>query len=302
MKSRDNIITINSIAALHRQYRYGSPKHPLLSVMDIKAIDHSVFGPGVSYDMALYIIACKRFKGEIMYGRSKYDFEEGSVMFTAPHQIMTSGANVEPEEGWALFFHPDLLAGTELGRKIHGYSFFRYEANEALHISEEEDQILKECVRNIIREYSQNLDTHSHTLIAGNIELLLNYCDRFYGRQFITRTKVNNDIVQEFERLLHEYFSRESLIEGGLPDVKYFAERLHLSPNYLSDLLSKHTNKTTQEHIHLHLVEKAKSLLGNTNTPVSEIAYNLGFEHPSHFTKIFKSKTGKSPREYRTLN
>ncbi len=205
------------------------------------------------------------------------------------------------EEGWALFFHPDLLHGTDLEKKLHQYSFFHYEANEALHISEEEKALLWDCVKKIEREYSLNVDKHTVALIASNIELLLNYCTRFYDRQFITRTKTNADIVQKFESLLNDYFAKESLADNGLPDVKHFASRLHLSPNYLSDLLSRHTGKTTQEHIHLQLVEKAKSLLWSTNKSISEIAYDLGFEYPSHFTKIFKAKTGQAPKEFRNV-
>ncbi|WP_233259758.1 AraC family transcriptional regulator [Chitinophaga sp. S165] len=302
MEKKEKIIPIKTISALHRYYQCGSPKHPLVSVMDLQTIPHDQFEPGVFYKMSFYVIACKRFKGEITYGRSKYDFEEGSMMFTAPDQVVSSGPAVEMEEGWALFFHPDLLSGTELERKMSSYSFFRYEANEALHISEEENLILKDCIEKIKREYSLNIDKHTQGLIVSNIELLLNYCNRFYDRQFITRAKANNDIVSRFERLLADYFSQGSLIESGLPDVKYFSSRLHLSPNYLSDLLSKHTGKTTQEHIHLQLVEKAKSLLWETSKSISEIAYDLGFEHPSHFTKIFKTKTGKSPKEYRSLS
>lgn len=294
-------ITIKTISALHRHYQCGNPKHPLISVMDLKSIPHDGFETDVLYRMSFYVMACKRFKGEIMYGRSKYDFEEGSMMFIAPDQIVSSGPEVEMEEGWALFFHPDLLSGTDLERKMSSYSFFRYEAKEALHISEEEKLILKDCIEKIKREYSLNIDKHTQGPIASNIELLLNYCNRFYDRQFITRVKVNNDIVGKFERLLSEYFSGNSLMETGLPDVKYFASRLHLSPNYLSDLLNKHTGKTTQEHIHLQLVEKAKSFLWDTSKSISEIAYDLGSEHPSHFTKVFKAKTGKSPKEYRNL-
>jgi len=236
------------------------------------------------------------------YGKGYYDFNEGSLMFTAPGQVIAPGPDVVVDEGWALFFHPDLIHGTDLGRKIHQYSFFNYETNEALHISEEEKLIIKDCVANIQREYSQNIDKHSQGLIVSNIELLLNYCARFYDRQFYTRAKVNSDVVQQFEKLLKDYFSQDTLIEMGLPNVKYFASKLNLSPNYLSDLLNKFTGKTTQEHIHLELIDKAKTLLWGTNNSISEIAYGLGFEHPSHFTKIFKTKTGKSPSEYRHLN
>jgi AraC-like DNA-binding protein len=182
------------------------------------------------------------------------------------------------------------------------YSIFHYEVNEALHISEEERLVIKDCVDKIAREYMQSIDKHTQSLIVSNIELLLNYCNRFYDRQFYTRAKVNTDIVQRFESLLKDYFSQQTLIETGLPAVTWFASKLNLSPSYLSDLLQKFTGKSTVEHIHLELVEKAKSLLWGTENSISEIAYELGFEHPSHFTKVFKAKTGKSPSGYRNLN
>jgi AraC family transcriptional regulator, transcriptional activator of pobA len=223
-------------------------------------------------------------------------------MFTASNQVISPSPDLQIEEGWALVFHPDLLNNSALGVKINSYSFFHYDANEALHISDDEKLMLKDCVEKISKEYSQNIDKHTQTLIQNNIELLLNYCDRFYDRQFITRAKVSHDVVQKFERMLKDYFNNESLIDLGLPDVKYFASALNLSPNYLSDLLKRYTGKSTQEHTHLQLIEKAKILLWGSDKSISEIAYELGFEHPSHFTKIFKTKTGKSPTEYRHLN
>jgi AraC-like DNA-binding protein len=223
-------------------------------------------------------------------------------MFTAPGQVIGAGPDIHVDEGWALFFHSDLLHGTSLGKKMHEYSFFHYEVNEALHISEEEATIIKDCVGMIAREYQQSIDKHTQSVIVSNIELLLNYCNRFYDRQFYTRAKVNADVVQRFEASLKDFFSRGDLTVNGLPDVAYFSSKLNLSPNYLSDLLQKFTGKSTLEHIHLELVERAKSLLWGTDHSVSEIAYELGFEYPSHFTKIFKAKTGKSPSEYRTLN
>jgi len=298
----DKYIDLQSISDLHKMVRYTAPKHPLVSV-----IDHADFyrlrpKEDAFYRFGFYTISCKKFDGLLKYGKGYYDFSEGSLLFTAPGQVLSPGPDVVVDEGWALFIHPDLIHGTDLGRKIHQYTFFNYEANEALHISEEEKLIIKECVSKIEREYSQNIDKHSQGLIVSNIELLLNYCNRFYDRQFYTRAKVNSDVVQQFEKILKDYFSQSNLIETGLPNVKYFASRLNLSPNYLSDLLNKFTGKTTQEHIHLELIDKAKSMLWSTNNSISEIAYGLGFEHPSHFTKIFKSKTGKSPSEYRHLN
>jgi AraC-like DNA-binding protein len=298
----DKYIDLQSISDLHKLVKYAPPKHPLISV-----IDHADFyakrpKEDAVYRFGFYTISCKKFEGLLKYGKGYYDFSEGSLLFTAPGQTITPGPDVTVDEGWALFFHPDLIYGTDLGKKIHQYSFFNYEANEALHISEEEKLTIKDCVAKIEREYSQNIDKHSQGLIVSNIELLLNYCNRFYDRQFYTRAKVNSDVVQQFEKLLKDYFSQVTLIETGLPNVKYFASRLNLSPNYLSDLLNKFTGKTTQEHIHLELIDKAKSLLWGTDDSISEIAYELGFEHPSHFTKIFKSKTGKSPSQYRHLN
>jgi AraC-like DNA-binding protein len=237
--------------------------------------------------------------GVLKYGKGHYDFSEGSLMFTAPWQVITGSIEGGVEEGWALFVHPDLINATDLGKKMHQYSFFSYDVNEALHISEDEKLTIRDCVAKIEKEYSQNIDKHSLGLISGNIELLLNYCERFYGRQFFTRAKVNSDVVQQFERLLSDYFAKDTLIDTGLPNVKYFASELNLSPNYLSDLLNRFTGKTTQEHIHLRLIDKAKSLLWGTEHSISEIAYELGFEHPSHFTKIFKTKTGKSPSAFR---
>lgn len=302
MQEQDRIITIRTISELHRLYGCDKPRHPLVSVLDLTTIRHDVFEPDVPFQMAFYVIACKRFKGDIGYGRSHYDFEEGAMMFTAPNQVVRSGEDIRMEEGWALFFHPDLINATDLGRKMQQYSFFLYDVSEALHISQEEKQTLWDCVEKIKKEYMQNIDHHTQGLMVSNIELLLNYCNRFYDRQFITRRKTNNDLVQKFESLLTGFFTQEVLLREGLPDVKYFATQLHLSPDYLSDVLRKYTGKTTQEHIHLQLTEKAKSLLWGTQKSISEIAYELGFTHPSHFNKIFKSKTGVSPKEYRNAN
>ncbi|WP_324673594.1 helix-turn-helix domain-containing protein [Hymenobacter sp. GOD-10R] len=295
-------IDINSISELHHLYGLPKPKHPLVSLFDLTQLNRSSLEADGIYRLGFYSIYYKKFTGALKYGKAYYDFNEGPLMFTAPGQVITPSPDLQIEEGWGLVFHPDLLNRTELGRKITSYSFFHYDANEALHISEEEKLIIEGCVENIKREYSQNIDQHTQSLIQNNIELLLNYCDRFYNRQFLTRANVSNDLVQRFEKLLKAYFAQETLIEAGLPDVKFFAAALHLSPHYLSDLLKRYTGKTTQEHIHLHLTDKAKALLWSTEKSISEIAYDLGFEHPSHFTKIFKTKTGKSPTEYRYLN
>ncbi|MDJ1466780.1 helix-turn-helix domain-containing protein [Xanthocytophaga flava] len=295
-------IDIESIAVVHRFYNCGTLQHPLITVIDLTETKPDRPKEEVYYRTAFYTVMCKRFEGTMKYGRSYYDFEEGSLMFTAPNQVIASSPDIQVSEGWGLFFHPALLVGTELGKKIHEYSFFQYDTNEALHISAEEKTILLDCLNKIKREYSQNMDKHTKSLIIDNLQVMLTYCNRFYDRQFFTREYVNHDIVQKFERMLIDYFAQETLVEAGLPDVKYFASQLNLSPNYLSDLLNRFTGKTTQEHIHLQLVDRAKTLLWGTEKTISEIAYNLGFEHPSHFTKLFKSKIGISPKEYRQLN
>jgi AraC family transcriptional regulator, transcriptional activator of pobA len=281
-------IDIHSISDLHEYYGISKPKHPLISVIDL--MDPQISRPKepMLARTDFYTIFCKRFTGTLYYGKTKYDFNEGSLMFTAPHQVVLTSPDMQVLEGWGLFFYHDLFDASR-------YSFFNYDVNEALHVSEDEKATIWDCVEKIRKEYSQNIDQHTQQLIISNLELLLNYCQRFYDRQFLTRSRVSNDLVQQFERLLKNY----TLEEEGLPNVQYFAAALHLSPGYLSDLLKKYTGKTTLEHIHLELVDKAKSLLWNTEKSVSEIAYELGFEHLSHFTKMFKAKTGVSPSVYR---
>jgi AraC-like DNA-binding protein len=295
-------IELEAISEMHELVQHTPPRHPLISV-----IEHTDFyakrpkGEAL-YRFGFYTISCKRFEGLMHYGKGHYDFKQGSLLFTAPGQIIGPGPDVKVDEGWGLFIHPDLLHGTGLDKKMHEYNFFHYEVNEALHISDEEAAVIKDCVDKIARECLLPIDKHTQRVLVSTIELLLNYCNRFYDRQFYTRARVNSDVVQRFERLLRDYFSQDNLIEAGLPSVGYFASQLHLSTSYLSDLLQKFTGKSTVEHIHLELVERAKSLLWGTEQTISEIAYSLGFEHPSHFTKVFKAKTGKSPSAYRGLN
>lgn len=292
---------IKTIAGLHAFFHYEPPRHPLITVIDLAKVDRSHRVADASYRLDMYSIACKRVEGSFKYGRTHYDFGEGALMFTAPNQVLTPGIENQVT-GWAIYIHPDFLQASTKGYALTRYSFFGYDANEGLHISDTEKKVLEECVRNIDKEITNNLDSHSHHLIITNLELLLSYCARFYDRQFLTRVKAGNDIVEKFDRLLDSYFTQNSLVEKGLPEVKTFAAQLHVSANYLSDLLSKYTGKSPQEHIHLKLVDKAKHLLWSTGKPISEIAYELGFEHPSHFTKLFRNKTGHSPREYRQLN
>ncbi|MEH6682708.1 MAG: helix-turn-helix domain-containing protein [Sediminicola sp.] len=296
------IKTIKSISDLHKKLGYEKPKHPLITLVDLTNVGSESSKEEVFFTLDFYAIICKSFEGILKYGRSIYDFQEGSLLFTAPGQIISSSPDLKVTKGWALYFQPDLLYGTDLAKKIQDYTFFGYEVNEALHISEAEKNILNTCVQNIHREYNQNTDHHTQELIVDSIQLMLNYSKRFYERQFITRKKVNSGIVERFEALLREYIRENNLIETGVPSVTYFADKLNLSPTYLTDILKHQTGKNSQEHIHLALVNKAKDMLLGTTMTVSEIAYDLGFEYPSHFSKLFKTKTGKSPSEYRLLN
>ncbi|MCF0072971.1 helix-turn-helix domain-containing protein [Dyadobacter sp. CY261] len=292
---------ITSISQLLSFFRYDKPVHPLIAVVDLAKVERSHRIPDAAYRLDLYSIACKQIEGSFKYGRTDYDFSEGSLMFTAPNQVLSPGIE-NKVEGWAIYIHPDFLHADSRGRKLTSYSFFGYDTHECLHISDAEKKVLEDCVANISREISMNVDTHSHNLILTNLELLLSYCSRFYDRQFLTRVKASNDIVERFDRALNDYFAQNTLIDTGVPDVKFFASQLNLSANYLTDLLTRYTGKSTYEHIHLKLIDKAKDLLWSTQMPVSAIAYDLGFEHPSHFTKLFKNKTGYSPRAYRNLN
>ncbi len=276
--------------------------HPLVSVVDFSKV-----GPRqhVRMNMGFYTIFLKDVKcGDIKYGRNYYDYQEGTLVFIAPGQVVgvdNNGEYFQPQ-GWALVFHPDLIRGTSLAHNMKDYTFFSYESYEALHLSERERQIVIECLNKIEFELSHAIDKHSKTLIVTNIELLLNYCVRFYDRQFITRDNVNKDILVRFESLLNGYFQSDKPQSQGLPSVSYCADQLHLSANYLGDLIKKETGKSAQEHIQLKLMDIAKEKVFDTSKSVSEIAYELGFKYPQHFSRMFKKNTGVSPNEFRTLN
>lgn len=278
--------------------------HPLISIVDFSKVKSNIDVDNIRVVSGLYTIMFKGNKHcNVKYGRNKYDYQEGTLLFFAPEQVIEFETNInESPLGWGLSFHPDLIRQTSLGKNIKNYSFFDYDTNEALHLSEKEKQILSEIISKIEIELNQNIDIHSQTLIVSNIELLLNYCTRYYDRQFITRKNYNKDFVSKLENVIKQYFDNENIQKQGLPTVKYCAEKLNLSPNYLSDLLKKETGKNTQEHIHYYLIEQAKNILLNTDLTVSEIAFNLGFDYPQYFSKIFKQKTGYSPIEYRQMN
>lgn len=300
------IYSIDSITQVHKALGLAPPKHPLVSIIDAKEIKSTSEYEDVKLVMNLYQVALKKsVSGKLKYGRTSYDFQEGTLVFTGPGQTLKYEAgetNIDDLEGWSLIFHPDLITKSELGEKIGEFSFFEYNTNEALHLSNEEQNTLEELLDKIIKEYSQNMDKHSHKLITSNIEMILNYCVRFYDRQFYTRTNLNSDFISKFERKLKEYYQKDLAVLEGTPNLKYFSNELGLSPNYLSDVLKKETGKSAKEHIQLYIINKAKNRLLNSNDSISEIAFSLGFEYPQHFSSLFKSKTGQSPKDFRILN
>ncbi|MFN5575719.1 MAG: helix-turn-helix domain-containing protein [Bacteroidota bacterium] len=302
-----NIIRLESISQLNALFQQTAPKHPLISVVDFSKIEKHEKVEEIKLTCGFYSVMFKNHcANKLKYGKEYYDFQEGTLMCIAPNQIITIENNANSENadivGWGLFFHPDLIRGTSLGNKIKEYTFFSYEVNEALHLSDKEKQTLWDCVDILENELSENIDLHSQNLITSNIELLLNYCARYYDRQFITRKKVNTNLLTKFETILNSYFNSNDQQYKKLPSVKYFADLLFLSPNYLSDLLKKETGKTAQEYLHYYLIEEAKNNLLNTDDPINEIAFNLGFEYPQYFSKLFKSKTGMTPLAYRNMN
>ena len=291
-------ILIESVAQFNKG-RGQKTLHPLVGVLD-----QSVSTPvkETRYISELYIIFLKDEKcGELKYGRNHYDYEEGTLLFIAPGQVFgfeDTGKMVYPT-GWALAFHPDLIRGTHLGKRINEYNFFSYDTSEALHVSNAERAVVLECFNKIQYELAHAIDKHSRTLIVSNIELFLNYCVRFYDRQFLTREHVHKDVLAGFEGLLNDYFQSEKLQTLGLPSVVYCAAQLNLSPKYFGDLVKKETGKSAQEYIQLKLINAAKEKILDISKSISEVAYELGYKYPSHFTRFFKQHVGHSPNEYR---
>ncbi|HQI69815.1 MAG TPA: helix-turn-helix domain-containing protein [Bacteroidales bacterium] len=281
--------------------------HPLVSVIDFSKSKPWVWpgGESIKVSYGMYSVFLKEVKcGDLKYGCNYYDYEEGSLVFMSPGQIVEVeylGKNFQPK-GYALLFHPDLIHGTSLGRHIQDYTFFSYQSNEALHLSERERKIVLDCFSKINYELEHAIDNHSKKLIVDNIELLLNYCVRFYDRQFITRDHIHKGILEGFEQLLSEYFQTDKPHKIGLPSVAYCATELNLSAGYFGDLIKKETGKTAQEYIQAKLIDVAKEKVFDMTKSVSEIAYELGFKYPQHFTRLFKQRVGQSPNEYRNLN
>lgn len=276
--------------------------HPLVSVVDLSKANPRT---GSKMYFGFYTIFLKDVKcGDLHYGRHTYDYQEGTLVFLAPGQVAGINSNRETYQpkGCALVFHADLIHGTLLGRHIQDYTFFGYQSNEALHLSERERKIVLDCFSKIEYELEHAIDRHSKKLIVDNIELFLNYCIRFYDRQFITRENVHKGILERFETLLNEYFETDKPQTNGLPSVAYCAAELYLSAGYFGDLIKKETGKTAQEYIQSKVIDVAKERMFDQSKTVNQIAYELGFKYPQHFTRLFKQKVGHSPNEYRTLN
>ncbi|TDQ31199.1 helix-turn-helix domain-containing protein [Zeaxanthinibacter enoshimensis] len=302
----NNILEIKAVSD-YCKLRHYEVLHPLVSIVDFDKVDLTKYTnePYEAFRYHCYAVFLKDAKGcKLQYGGKDYDYDEGTLVFMGPGQLVELG-DYDPDyvpKGYALLFHPDLLLGTELAKKMHQYNFFSYSTHEALHLSTKERKVILSVLDKIQFELEQNLDKHSKKLIVANIELFLDYCLRFYDRQFLTREVVNQGSLKKFDVLLNEYLSSEKPKTHGLPSVRYFADKLHLSPNYFGDLVKKETEKSAQEYIQTKLIEVAKEKVFDHSKSVSEIAYELGFKYPQHFSRLFKKRVGQSPKDFRMLN
>ncbi len=296
-------LRFKKISDYHKFANLKSPEHPLISLVDYTQIQYPENIEGVRWIQDYYVIGLKRNVAyKFFYGQQEYDFDEGLMTFVGPNQVMSLGNNPNLKKkptGWLLLIHPDFLWNTALAKHIKHYDFFGYAINEALFLSEKEEQLIINILKNIEKEYQSNLDKFSQKIIISQLELLFSYAERFYERQFITRKVNNHQILEKLEKALNEAFHQEQLMNIGLPSVQWVANSLNLSPNYLTSVLKQVTGQNTQQHIHEKLIENAKEQLSSTNLSVSEIAYSLGFERPASFTKLFKNKTEMSPLEFR---
>jgi AraC family transcriptional activator of pobA len=297
----EEILRIDHVSQ-HDAFYHKENLHPLISIIDFEGTTPEVYASKMSF--GFYAVYLKDVRcGDIKYGRATYDYQDRTLVFVAPGQIINVSIDQDYKpQGFALLFHPDLIHGTPLGKHMDDYTFFSYESREALHLSEKERKIVLDCFDKIKYELEQRIDNHSKTLIAANIELFLNYCVRFYERQFITRNNASRNNIELFENLLKDYFHSEKPQTIGLPAVTYCAEQLHLSANYFGDMVKKETGKTALEYIQLKVMDIAKEKIMDTSRTVSEIAYELGFKYPQHFTRAFKKHTGYTPVDYRHLN
>ncbi|PBQ32826.1 AraC family transcriptional regulator [Sphingobacteriaceae bacterium] len=292
---------VDSISEWHRLLKLPAPEHPLISVVNFDETECYQGEELLTFLYNFYVLGIKKnCKGKIRYGQKPYDFDSGVMNFFSPGQLITSEqSSSERLSGIWLLIHPDFLRRYSLSKMIKGYGFFSYALNEALHLSDKEEKTVTSILLNIEQEYRSVIDTYSQDVIISHIELLLNYSNRFYNRQFITRKHASNDLLDNLEKLLADYFESDKVRSMGLPTVQFLSDQLHVSTHYLSDMLRSLTGQSTQHHIHNKLIEKAKETLTTTNLSVSEIAYQLGFEYPQSFSKLFKGKTNLSPMDFR---
>jgi AraC-like DNA-binding protein len=291
---------LNSISELHKALGLPKPLHPLLSLVDYSDIKSDTTEIGKGMILNFYKVSYKKnFKGKIKYGQGHYDFDEGGLSFVSPNQLISASAGEADYGGYTLLFHPDFIRNYPLGNNIKKYGFFSYSASEALYLSEKEKELIVGIFKTIEHELSLSIDNFSQDIMLSQIEQLLNYSNRFYNRQFITRKVVHSDLLVRLDQLLSDYFDSNEALLKGLPSVQYLSGQLGVSQRYLSDMLRSLTGQNTQQHIHNKLIEKAKDILSTTDLSIAEIAYHLGFEHPQSFNKIFKLKTHVSPVEFR---
>ncbi len=299
MKGKENkIYKFNSLSEFHQVFGLSKPEHPLVSFIRIEDMEMPNEPLPDFLVLDFYKIAYKDTIGQAKYGQHHYDFGEGGLVFTAPGQLFEKPSN-KKSNGYILLVHPDFFLSYTLSKKIRHYGFFSYNTDEALRVSEKEKETLFSVFKILDEELKSRIDDFSHDVVISQIELLLNYSSRFYKRQFATYKAVNQNIIQRFENALDIYFSNENEEQNGIPSVQYFAEQLNVSANYLSDMLRSLTGLNTQQHIHQRIIENAKEILSATDLSVSEIAYQLGFDYPQSFTRLFKSKTNQTPLEFR---
>jgi len=295
----------NSISEFHDFCNLNKPEHPLISLIDYSSVQYPIIDSELKWIQNFYSVGLKRnVNAKFNYGQQQYDFDSGVLTFVSPLQFLKIEINQHAEvesTGWLLLIHPDFLWNTALAKRIKSYEFFGYAANEALFLSDKEEKVIVGILQNIEKEYQSNMDKFSQELIVAQLEMLLIYSERFYERQFFTRKRSNYELLDRFEKLLSNYFENGKLLEKGMLTVTYVAEQLNISPNYLGTLLRMHTKQNTQQHIQNKLIDYAKEQLSTTNLSVSEIAYELGFEHPQSFSKLFKKKTEMSPLEFRQI-
>ncbi|WP_221392856.1 AraC family transcriptional regulator [Dyadobacter sp. NIV53] len=290
----------DNISSLMRRLEQPKPLHPLVALINYDQVKVPLVDAGDKFSLAFYKVSFKTdFKGKVKYGHGYYDFEEGGLAFLAPNQIVTMSDDEQSYEGYSLFFHPDLIRNYQLGNTIGEYGFFSYSVSEALYLSEKEKYIIASLFESIATELNNNIDHFSQDVLVSQIELLLNYSNRYYNRQFITRKVIYNDMISSMNTYLSNRFDSQKSLLTGLPTVQEISDHLQVSPRYLTDMLKSLTGQSAQQHIHNRLIERAKDILSNTNLTIAEIAYDLGFEHPQSFNKFFKQKADMSPLEFR---